>query len=34
MKEELKDHLEEQFLFEFDAEITEDTDLFLSLIHI
>ncbi|WP_258341596.1 acyl carrier protein [Saccharopolyspora gregorii] len=28
MKDELKDYLEEQFLFEFDAETTEDTDLF------
>ncbi|GAB2675397.1 acyl carrier protein [Saccharopolyspora gloriosae] len=28
MKDELKAYLEEQFMFEFDAEITEETDLF------
>lgn len=28
MKDELKEYLEEQFMFEFDAEITEETDLF------
>ena len=28
MKHELKSHLEQEFMFEFDAEITEDTDLF------
>ncbi|MFR9728366.1 acyl carrier protein [Saccharopolyspora sp. MS10] len=28
MKQELQDYLEERFMFEFDAEITEDTDLF------
>jgi acyl carrier protein len=28
MKQELKQHMEEQFMFEFDSQITEDTDLF------
>lgn len=28
MKDELKEYLEEQFMFEFDAEVTEETDLF------
>lgn len=28
MKQELKKHMEEQFMFEFDSDITEDTDLF------
>ncbi|AJT61931.1 acyl carrier protein [Streptomyces chattanoogensis] len=28
MKQELKKHMEERFMFEFDSDITEDTDLF------
>ncbi|OEV13117.1 acyl carrier protein [Streptomyces nanshensis] len=28
MEQELKQYMEEQFMFEFDSEITEDTDLF------
>ncbi|MEU9123591.1 acyl carrier protein [Streptomyces sp. NPDC048506] len=28
MKHELKKHMEERFMFEFDSDITEDTDLF------
>ncbi|MER7986298.1 acyl carrier protein [Streptomyces noursei] len=28
MKQELKQYMEERFMFEFDADITEDTDLF------
>lgn len=28
MKQELKQYMEEQFMFDFDSEITEDTDLF------
>lgn len=28
MKQELKQYLEERFMFEFNAEITEDSDLF------
>ncbi|MBR8740353.1 acyl carrier protein [Nocardiopsis sp. MG754419] len=28
MEQELKQYMEEQFMFEFDSEITEDSDLF------
>ncbi|MGW1373514.1 acyl carrier protein [Streptomyces sp. NPDC002446] len=28
MKQELRKHMEDQFMFEFDSDITEDTDLF------
>ncbi|MPY50106.1 acyl carrier protein [Streptomyces acidicola] len=28
MQQELRSYMEEQFMFEFDSEITEDTDLF------